>query len=159
MIYAYEKIGVCSVYIDYMAGTIAAVVAHAMHVELSLALYSMALLPLLLVYCWVHDLSALARFSAAANVATLVGLAVLFAFILRSLPPLEMSTLVQPTWRIPLCVGTLVFGFESITSVLPMHRRMKRPDRFLGKKVRHFWYRRDNILAVKQALLEYSTFP
>ncbi|KAF4520651.1 hypothetical protein B566_EDAN007517 [Ephemera danica] len=107
------------------------VIAHYL-VRLDIRIYLLLLLLPMVVLNWVKSLKYLMPVSLFASVLTVVGLAIIFFYMLQDLPPAS-SRPAFATWHtLPLFFGTAIYAFEGIGVVLPLENNMKTPQDFGG---------------------------
>ena len=103
-------------------------------------------------------LDILAPFSAIANLATAISVAIIFSYLIPHLqnPVTEDFPKVQSFEKFALFFGTAVFSFEGISVVLPLENNAEKPEDF--PKVLNAGMVLVTVLYVSMGILGYLTF-
>lgn len=127
------QIGFCCVYIVFVAKNIKQVVDSQIKSDsVSEAVYITGISALLVPYVMVRSLKALAPFSAFANFLNLVGLAIIFYNLFTGLEDVKKRPATADLSTLPLFFGQVIFAFEGIGLVLPLHTKMQDKPAFTG---------------------------
>ncbi|XP_065332767.1 proton-coupled amino acid transporter-like protein CG1139 [Cloeon dipterum] len=127
------QLGICCVYIVFVASNIKEVIDVYVESSLDLRWYMLALLLPLILLNYVRNLKLLAPFSTVANLLTFVGLGLVLYFVFaEGLPGLEDRKLVGSVQGIPLFIGTTLFALEAVGVILALENNMKKPASFGG---------------------------
>ncbi|XP_059490178.1 proton-coupled amino acid transporter-like protein CG1139 [Neocloeon triangulifer] len=127
------QLGICCVYIVFVASNIKEVVDVYWVPEHDVRWYMLALLLPLILLNYVRNLKLLAPFSTVANLLTFVGLGLVLYFVFaEGLPGLEDRKLVGSIQGIPLFIGTTLFALEAVGVILALENNMKKPASFGG---------------------------
>ncbi|XP_072039346.1 proton-coupled amino acid transporter 1-like [Amphiura filiformis] len=129
--------GFCCVYFLYMADNIHQIYfLYYGNAAPSLQLFVLMLSPIVLLYTYIRYLDHLAPFSSAANVLSVIGLAIIFEYmfyyLINEVSPQDIKDLPYATDFKGVCVffGTAIYAFEGIGTVLPLENKMKNRDKF-----------------------------
>lgn len=124
------QLGFCCVYFVFMAQNIRQVVAlYWKDAPEDRVFMGMIAVPVLFLV-FIRQLSVLAWFSMAANLATLISLCIIFRFIFDNLQPRDDIQKVADYSEVPMFFGTAIYAFEGIGVVLPIENSMRNPHRF-----------------------------
>ncbi|XP_053398494.1 proton-coupled amino acid transporter 1-like isoform X2 [Mercenaria mercenaria] len=127
------QLGFCCTYTVFIAENVRQVVQYAAPILLDTKLYIVMVTAMLVPYSMVKSLKILAPFSAIANVLNLFGFILVFVNLWQDLPDTRTRPSVAKAGDIPLFFGQVLFAFEGIGLVLPLYKKMKEQDAFLGK--------------------------
>lgn len=108
------QLGICCVYIVFVATNIKSVVDAYTSGGLNIRLYMLFLLLPLILINYVRNLKRLAPFSTVANVITFVGLGIVLYYVFRDLPSIDTVDYVGTLRGFPLFVGTTLFALEAV---------------------------------------------
>ncbi|PNF20534.1 Proton-coupled amino acid transporter-like protein CG1139 [Cryptotermes secundus] len=126
------QLGICCVYIVFVATNIKQVVDEYHETKLDVRLYMvMLLLPLILIN-WVRNLKLLAPFSSFANVITFVGLGITLYYVFDGIPSPSERNMVGHVVDLPLFIGTTLFALEAVGVIIALEYNMKNPVDFGG---------------------------
>jgi proton-coupled amino acid transporter len=126
------QLGICCVYIVFVATNIKQVVDEYQESELDVRLYMvMLLLPLILIN-WVRNLKLLAPFSSFANLVTFVGLGITLYYVFDGIPSPAERSMVGNVVDFPLFIGTTLFALEAVGVIIALEYNMKNPVEFGG---------------------------
>ncbi|XP_036369659.1 proton-coupled amino acid transporter 1 isoform X1 [Octopus sinensis] len=126
------QFGFCCVYVVFVAENISDVVdvfpvAHWDNISY-MWLISIFLIP----YCFIRNLKTLAVFSLLANIITIIGLVIIYQYIVQHLLPMSQVQLYTSFSQLPMFFGIAVYSFEGISLVLPIENKMRNPQDFPG---------------------------
>ncbi|KAK7065350.1 hypothetical protein SK128_004658 [Halocaridina rubra] len=127
------QLGFCCVYVVFMAANIEQIVeCNFPGTNIDIHGYMLILFPLVTIISMIRSLKVLAPFSLLSNVFMGLGVAITFSFILKELPSSYDRPEFKSWAQLPLFLGTAIYAFEGIGVVLPLERRMERPEEFRG---------------------------
>eukprot|EP00106_Octopus_bimaculoides_P018065 XP_014785507.1 PREDICTED: proton-coupled amino acid transporter 1-like [Octopus bimaculoides] len=86
----------------------------------------------LIPYCFIRNLKTLAVFSLLANIITIIGLVIIYQYIVQHLQPMSQVQLYTSFSQLPMFFGIAVYSFEGISLVLPIENKMRNPQDFPG---------------------------
>ncbi|CAL1526827.1 unnamed protein product [Lymnaea stagnalis] len=124
--------GFCCIYIVWVSVNIKEVLDYHWSSSPDVRVYETVMFLLLVPYLMIQSLRTLAVFSAIANLLYLVGLVVIFQYILRDLPDASRRPAFASWSTLPMFFGTSVFAFESICLMTPLRSKMKNQADFDG---------------------------
>jgi len=81
---------------------------------------------------WIRDLKWLSPVSFAGNFFLVFTVVVMFVYVFQDLPPIDTVPAFGSWAGLPLFFGTVLFTYEGIALVLPIHKEMKTPKSFTG---------------------------
>ncbi|XP_034839562.1 proton-coupled amino acid transporter-like protein CG1139 [Maniola hyperantus] len=126
------QLGICTIYCVFVAENIKQV-CDFYGQELSLRLHICFLLAPLTLMGLVKDLKLLTPFSSISNILTLLGLILVFFYLVEDDVTLEEEKL-KPKGliEIPVFVGITLFALEAVGVILALEYNMEKPKRFVG---------------------------
>ncbi|XP_060581832.1 proton-coupled amino acid transporter 1-like [Ruditapes philippinarum] len=127
------QLGFCCTYIVFIAENIKQVIEYSAPVLLDTKLYIVMVTALLIPYSMVRSLKILAPFSAIANLLNLAGFVLIMVNLWQNIPDIRTRKSIAEVQNLPLFFGQVLFAFEGIGLVLPLYKKMKDQDAFLGK--------------------------
>jgi solute carrier family 36 (proton-coupled amino acid transporter) len=107
------QLGFCCVYFVFVSTNLQEVVAHYL-VHLDIRVYLLLLLLPMIVLNWVKSLKYLTPVSLFASILTVVGLGIIFFYMLHDLPPASARPAFASWRQLPLFFGTAIYAFEGI---------------------------------------------
>lgn len=126
------QMGFCCVYILFIAENVQQVLCKGTSDPPSVVALEAISLVVIIPIAMIRHLKYLSYFSTVANVLTLVGLVIIFQYIVQDAPSVKEYDAVASFSTIPLFFGTVVYAFEGIGVVLPIENKMKHPEDFAG---------------------------
>ncbi|XP_076799531.1 proton-coupled amino acid transporter 1-like isoform X2 [Clavelina lepadiformis] len=123
------QLGFCCVYFVFMAQNIRQVVSLYWPDAPGLRVWMVMICVPILFLSFIRQLKILAWFSIAANVATVVSLAIIFRYIIPDMD-VQLTKLVANASSVPMFFGTAIYAFEGIGVILPIENEMRHPDHF-----------------------------
>lgn len=127
------QIGFCCVYTVFVAQSIQQVVEENHSTKMNDKIYIVIVSALLVPYVMVKSLKALAPFSAFANLLNSIGLVIILVNLLQGGHDVSKYPAFAGISTLPIFFGQVIFSFEGIGLVLPLHNKMKEREAFLGK--------------------------
>ncbi|RUS84223.1 hypothetical protein EGW08_008027 [Elysia chlorotica] len=128
----FTQFGFCCVYIVFIASNIKEVI-HQFHPgDPSIIVYEVIVLAAIIPLVCVRSLSIMAPFSAFANVLTVIGMVIIFQYLIQDIPSVSSRPAISSVDNMPMFFGTAIFAVEGISLVLPLENNMKRPEEFGG---------------------------
>ncbi|KAH9117890.1 hypothetical protein LEN26_012395 [Aphanomyces euteiches] len=129
------QLSFCCVYFTVVATNLHAILPAKVAQEFQERQIILLVFPVILGLSWIRSLHSITPFSAFANVAVFLGIAIVFYYTLSYVP--SDATAFHPsealTWqRLAEFYGTAVYSFEGIGLVLPMEKDMQEKHRFRG---------------------------
>ncbi|XP_059475190.1 proton-coupled amino acid transporter-like protein CG1139 [Neocloeon triangulifer] len=125
------QLGFCCVYFVFVSTNLQEVISHYL-VRLDIRVYLVLLLLPMIVLNWVKSLKYLTPVSLFASILTVVGLGIIFFYMLQDLPPASSRPAVASWKQLPLFFGTAIYAFEGIGVILPLENNMQTPQDFGG---------------------------
>ncbi|KAK9891999.1 hypothetical protein WA026_017480 [Henosepilachna vigintioctopunctata] len=126
------QLGICCVYIVFVAKNIKAVADEYTENDLSLTQYIlMTFIPFVLINC-IRNLKLLAPFSTLANVITFASFGVVCYYVFQDLPDISERPAFGTLYTFPLFFGTTLFALEAVGVVIALENNMKTPKGFGG---------------------------
>lgn len=108
------QLGICCVYVLFVAKNVKAVADQYTPSEISLELYMlMALVPFILINC-IRNLKLLAPFSLVSNIFTFISFGMCLYYIFDKLPPISDRPNFGTLYSFPLFFGTTLFALEAV---------------------------------------------
>ncbi|XP_017494723.1 PREDICTED: proton-coupled amino acid transporter-like protein CG1139 [Rhagoletis zephyria] len=141
-ILAFYHFGVCSAYVVFIADNLRELTDYYGYTfDVRFYIFALAA-PLVSIYL-IRDLRSLVPLNALADamicisikwfcIFYLVGLCIVFYYVLRDLPPLSDRRAVGDIKAYPLFFGTVLFAIESVGVIISIEAKMKLPKDFLG---------------------------
>ncbi|XP_071786821.1 proton-coupled amino acid transporter 1-like [Asterias amurensis] len=130
----FTQLGFCCVYFLFMADNIRQIYCTYYGASVpSLQIFLLMLLPLVLIYCYIRNLDDLAPFSTLANVLTIVGILIIYEYLVSHIPGAinpDTRPLVGDLNGFFIFFGTAIYSYEGIGVVLPLENKMKNPQNF-----------------------------
>lgn len=126
------QLGICCVYIMFVAENLKQVVDAWTHTETRLSYYMLALLLPLILLNYIRNLKYLAPLSTLANAITFVGFGIILYYVFSALPDVSELPYVRPFGSLPLFIGTTLFALEAVGVVVALENNMKTPRSFPG---------------------------
>jgi len=125
------QLGFCCVYFVFVAQNLQLVIGHHfgpvdLHVMMAITLFPMLLL------CSIRNLKYLSPISMLANILQMVGLGLVFFYLLQDLPGTWERKAYADWKQYPLYFGTAIYAFEGIGVVLPLENQMRTPRDMRG---------------------------
>lgn len=126
------QIGICCVYIVFVAVNVKSVVNQHLSTDVDLKLYFLALfVPFLLIMC-IRNLKLLAPFSVLANIITFITFGVVLYYVVQDLPSFSDRPSFGTLFNYPLYFGTTLFSLQAVGVVIALENNMATPKSFLG---------------------------
>ncbi|KAL3274754.1 hypothetical protein HHI36_019541 [Cryptolaemus montrouzieri] len=126
------QLGICCVYIVFVAKNIKAVVDEYTDPDFTLTQYIlMTFVPFVLINC-IRNLKLLAPFSTLANVITFASFGVVCYYVFQDLPDISDRPAFGTLYTFPLFFGTTLFALEAVGVVIALENNMKTPKGFGG---------------------------
>ncbi|XP_017767789.1 PREDICTED: proton-coupled amino acid transporter-like protein CG1139 [Nicrophorus vespilloides] len=126
------QLGICCVYVVFVAVNIKAVVDQYTTNPIALELYIlMLLIPFILINS-IRNLKLLAPFSTLANVLTFASFGIVLYYIFQDLPDIKERPNFGTLYTFPLFFGTTLFALEAVGVVIALENNMKTPKSFGG---------------------------
>ncbi|KAH9488160.1 hypothetical protein Btru_064906 [Bulinus truncatus] len=122
----------CCVYIVWVSVNLKEIIDNHSSFSPSVRVYEAAVFIILIPYIMIQSLKTLALFSAFANMVYLVGLIIIFQYIVQDLPDSRSRPTFGSWDKIPLFFGTAMFAFESICLTIPIRSKMQNMYDFGG---------------------------
>jgi len=107
------QLGFCCVYFVFVSTNLQEVIAHYL-VRLDIRVYLLLLLLPMIVLNWVKSLKYLTPVSLFASILTVIGLGIIFFYMLQDLPPASTRPAFASWKQLPLFFGTAIYAFEGI---------------------------------------------
>merc|ERR1719411_1570839 len=125
------QLGFCCVYFVFVAQNLQLVISHHFGNVTMHEMMAITLIPMLLL-CSIRNLKYLSPISMLANILQMVGLGLVFFYLLQDLP-VTWERKAYADWKqYPLYFGTAIYAFEGIGVVLPLENQMKTPRDMRG---------------------------
>lgn len=126
------QLGICCVYIVFVAKNIKAVADEYTTNDFTLTQYIlMSFIPFVLINC-IRNLKLLAPFSTLANVITFASFGVVCYYVFQDLPDISEVPAFGTLYTFPLFFGTTLFALEAVGVVIALENNMKTPKGFGG---------------------------
>lgn len=119
--------GTCSVYTVIVAENIEQICRHYFEADLDIRIYIAVLLIPAILICWVPNLKYLAPLSMAANVITLVAIAITFYYCFTDMPSPSVRPLHISILDVPSFFGIAIFAMSAVGAALPLENKMAKP--------------------------------
>ncbi|PZC75916.1 proton-coupled amino acid transporter-like protein CG1139 [Helicoverpa armigera] len=126
------QIGVCAIFLVFVAENLKQVCLYAGH-ELSLRVLICCLYPILVIICLVKDLKLLAPLSTFANGCTIIGLVLIFFYLVEDDVQVDESHFaLKSLTDIPIFIGIVLYALEAVGVILALEYNMDNPADFTG---------------------------
>ena len=124
------QVGVCTVYILFVAKNVEQVLEQLHVVNLPVEVWILIMCPVLMLFSMIRRLSTLAYLSTCANILMAFAILSIFSYLIPNTgSPSKLPTFAG--WSVfPLFFGVAVFAFEAIPVVLPLENQMREPEYF-----------------------------
>ncbi|XP_006823909.2 proton-coupled amino acid transporter 1-like [Saccoglossus kowalevskii] len=129
------QLGFCSAYFIFIASNVQQVY-HNFHKNNTPAIqvFMVILAVFIILYCYIRNLDDLAIFSTVANIIVVVGVIIIYQYLIHGIAEKRTDVSSLPLARnisnLPLFWGPAIYAFESIGTVLPIENKMKHPHDF-----------------------------
>ncbi|KAK9739762.1 Transmembrane amino acid transporter protein [Popillia japonica] len=124
------QLGICCVYVLFVAVNVQPVCNELFKVDLDLKIYMLTLLIPFILINSIRNLKLLAPFSILANIITFASFAVVLYYIFEDLPSIEGLPQFAGFYTFPLFFGTTLFALEAVGVVIAVENNMKTPKSF-----------------------------
>ncbi|CAB4017337.1 proton-coupled amino acid transporter 3 [Paramuricea clavata] len=124
------QVGVCTVYVLFVAKNIEQVLKQLHVVDLSVKVWILILCPMLILFIMIRNLSSLAWLSTCANCLMAFAIVSIFFYLIPNTGSPSRLPKFAGWSMFPLFFGVAVFAFEAIPIVLPLENEMREPKRF-----------------------------
>ncbi|XP_075213913.1 proton-coupled amino acid transporter-like protein pathetic isoform X2 [Lycorma delicatula] len=121
-----------AVYVVIVASTLQEVIKNQFNIEWNIRWFMIICIFPLLIIGIIRSMKYLVPFSVLANIFLLVGLVMIFYYVLQDIPPLSSRPLFVTYKKFPLFFSTVISGLEGIGTILPIENSMRNPHHFLG---------------------------
>ncbi|GAB1603777.1 proton-coupled amino acid transporter 1-like isoform X1 [Argonauta hians] len=128
----FTQFGFCCVYVVFVAQNIQEVMKVFPVPQWRVMPFMWLVTVFLIPYCFIRNLKTLAVFSMLANIITVIGLVIIYQFIVQHLKPLPLVNQGVNLTQLPMFFGIAVYSFEGISLVLPIENKMRKPQDFPG---------------------------
>merc|ERR1719411_1173120 len=125
------QLGFCCVYFVFVAQNLQLVISHHFGNVTMHEMMAITLIPMLLL-CSIRNLKYLSPISMLANILQMVGLGLVFFYLLQDLPATWERKAYANWSQYPLYFGTAIYAFEGIGVVLPLENQMRTPRDMRG---------------------------
>ncbi|XP_065161836.1 proton-coupled amino acid transporter-like protein CG1139 isoform X2 [Atheta coriaria] len=126
------QLGICCVYVVFVAVNIKAVADQYTETAISVKLYILMLLVPFILINSIRNLKLLAPFSTLANVLTFASFGIVLYYIFQDLPSIDERPHFGTAYTFPLFFGTTLFALEAVGVVIALENNMKTPKSFGG---------------------------
>ncbi|GJQ79453.1 hypothetical protein Trydic_g16308 [Trypoxylus dichotomus] len=126
------QLGICCVYVLFVAVNVQSVCNELFKVDLDLKIYMLTLLIPFVLINSIRNLKLLAPFSILANIITFASFAVVLYYIFQDLPSIGELPQFAGLYTFPLFFGTTLFALEAVGVVIAVENNMKTPKSFGG---------------------------
>uniref|UniRef100_A0A2A4J1N1 Amino acid transporter transmembrane domain-containing protein n=1 Tax=Heliothis virescens TaxID=7102 RepID=A0A2A4J1N1_HELVI len=127
------QIGVCAIFLVFTSENLKQTVIWAGGPELSLRILICCLFPILVIVGMVKDLKLLAPLSTFANGCTVIGLVLVFFYLVEDdVNPDESHFKLKSLIDIPIFIGTVLYALEAVGVILALEYNMEKPSDFTG---------------------------
>ncbi|XP_059475417.1 proton-coupled amino acid transporter-like protein pathetic [Neocloeon triangulifer] len=126
-------IGVCSIFLVFVASNIAQVINFYTDSNIDIKLYILMVAVVATALAMIRDLRVLAPFSLLSNILVMASVVIVFIYIFDDLPSINEREAFMPAARLPIFFSIIVYSLEGINVVMPLENNMKTPNNFLGR--------------------------
>ncbi|XP_068632472.1 proton-coupled amino acid transporter-like protein CG1139 [Battus philenor] len=126
------QLGICVIFFVFVAENMKQVFDFHGY-EVSLRMHLCYLLPPLILLNLVKDLKVMTPLSTVSNIVTILGLILVFFYLIEDDVNIEKDTLYMKKYSaIPIFIGTALYALEAVGVVLALEYNMEQPKRFVG---------------------------